>query len=117
MTGAEYLQEINHYSIDNVAVEKIEAIYGSVPDQVKKVVSYSQECVFLDNEIRILSLSEMLEADIDLHQSFVAAKMIPIADCGENTFIVYVGKERVWAKYNIIDECMFKQKKSLSELM
>lgn len=117
MTGTEYLQEISRCSIDKTAVKKTEAVYRSIPDVVKQIVSFSKECVFLNSGIRMLSLSEILEADLDLHVPFAAARVIPVADCGENTFIVYVGKERVWAKFHIIDECMFKRKKSLGELI
>ena len=41
---------------------------------------------------------------------------IPLIDCGENDFIVYHFVDKIWSKFNIIDETVFK-KNSLKELL
>lgn len=43
--------------------------------------------------------------------------MIPVIDCGENDFIVYHTAEGNWSKFNIIEECVFKKRATLGELL
>ena len=43
--------------------------------------------------------------------------MIPLIDCSDNDFIVYHFDSKTWSKFNIIDECVFKEKESLDELL
>ena len=53
----------------------------------------------------------------DLHVSFRDKEIIPLIDCGENDFIVYHFMDKIWSKFNIIDETVFKKKNSLEELL
>ena len=117
MTRKEYLQEINECKINIYQVEKIEKIYGKgLPDIVKQMVSYSEDSIFFDDGWRTLALSEIEDAEQDLHVEFVRQEIIPVVDCGENDFIVYHFVEKIWSKFNIIDETIFKKKCSLEEL-
>ena len=43
--------------------------------------------------------------------------MIPLADCGENDFIVYHFTDGSWSKFNIIDETEFKKRNALDEIL
>lgn len=118
MTRKEYLQACNKCQIDIGKVSEIEKIYKrEIPDTIKQMISQSEESVFFDDDWRTLSLSEIAEADTDLHTAFVEKGMIPVIDCSENDFIVYHFADAIWSKYNIIEECTFKKKSSLEELL
>lgn len=51
-----------------------------------------------------------------MHIAFKDKGIIPLVDCGENDFIVYHFKAKIWSKFNIIDETVF-QKKRFEELL
>ncbi len=118
MTRKEFLQIVEEIKIDEPIVANIENLYGySLPQIIKEMVSYSQDSIFFDDGYRTLSLSEILEAEIDLHVDFVKYAMIPVIDCGDNDFVVYHFEECLWSKFNITDGSIFKRRKSLSELL
>ena len=118
MNRKEFLHIIEKSKIEEETVSKIENQYRhQVPQVIKEIVSYSQDSVFFEDGYRTLSVSEILEASTDLHIDFVNQGMIPIIDCGENDFIVYHFEESLWSKFNIIDECTFKKRTSLTDLL
>lgn len=118
MTKKEYLESVLKSNIDDSKVGKVESLYGrKMPDIIRRIVSNNDEAEFFDDGIRFLSLNEILDAETDLHINFSALGMIPIADCGENDFIVYHFKDHTWSKFNIIDETVFKKKADLLELL
>lgn len=117
MTRKEYLQEIGKCKMNIVRVNEVEKAYGKeLPEVIKRMVSYSEDSVFFDDDWRALSFSEIMEAEQDLHVDFARLEIIPIADCGENDFVVYHFAEKIWSKFNIVDETIFKKKSSLEEL-
>ena len=67
--------------------------------------------------MRILSYKEILNAEYDLHVDFKTKQMIPLADCGDNDFVVYHFDTHEWSKFNIIDEVTFKKRKTLAEVL
>ena len=118
MTRNEYLDQIERKKIDDSKVKKIESIYKSeLSELLKKIVSNSAETEFLDDGIRILSFDEIVDAEKDLHVNFKDLGILPIADCGENDFIVYHFAKDTWSKFNILDEICFKEKNELKELL
>ncbi len=118
MTKSEYIEKISSMKIDDSKVRKVESIYGGgLPEVVKKIVSNNEEAEFFDDGVRIMSFDEILDAEKDLHIEFHSKGLIPLADCGENDFIVYHLKDKIWSKFNIIDETVFKKKNDLSELL
>lgn len=118
MTRKEFLQAVEKSKIDELIVANVENLYGhSLPQIIKEMVSYSQDSIFFDDGYRTLSLSEILEAETDLHVDFIKYSMIPIIDCGDNDFIVYRFKDCLWSKFNITDGSVFKKRKSLFELL
>lgn len=118
MTREEYLQVIGKCKINNSKVNEIENIYGKeIPDIIQRMISYSDDSIFFDDDWRTLSFSEIAEADSDLHTAFIEKGFIPIVDCGENDFIIYHFADGIWSKYNIIEECIFKKKHLLEELL
>lgn len=118
MTKKEYIQQLASVKINMEKVSKVANIYGKdLPEAVQEIVSASEESIFFDDNSRILAFDEILDAEQDLHVDFKAKGMIPLADCGENDFIVYNIGEKNWSKFNIVDEVSFKKKESLEELL
>lgn len=119
MTGIEYLSTINELEkIDAGMAEAIQKKYGhELPEIIKRIISFSKETVFLENDTRILSASEIIQAEEELHVKFSALQLIPLVDCGDNNFIVYHFSDGSWSKFNLNDESIFKQHKSLEELL
>ena len=118
MTRKEYIVAISKCDIDSDIISQIESVYGcSLPVAIKRMLSCSGESVFFDDGYRTLSVAEILDAEKDLHVDFGALRMIPVIDCGENDFIVYHTAEGNWSKFNIIEECVFKKRATLGELL
>lgn len=118
MTRKEYLLELRKCSIKIEVASKVESVYGrSLPEEIKKMVSYSEDSIFFDDDYRTLSISEIIDAETDLHIDFAKRGLIPVIDCGENDFIVFNFESESWSKFNIVDESAFKKRDSLSDLL
>lgn len=118
MTKKEYIESLAGMEIDDVKAKKIEKIYGAtLPDSVKKIISSVDNTIFFDDDYRMLSLSEIEDAEKDLHVEFRKKSIIPLVDCGENDFIVYHFNDKFWSKFNIIDETVFKKRNTIEELL
>ena len=118
MTGTEYLNSIMSITPDDAIISRIDSLYShNLPDIIYKIISNGNESIFLDDDIRMLSYEEIKDATHDLHVDFKAKGLIPIADCGENNFIVYSFIEKTWSKFNIVDEVLFKKKNNIDELL
>ena len=101
MEKKEYLLKVRQAEIDSEKVEKVTKLYGAeMPDIIQRIVSYGQEAVFFDDGVRVLAYEEIIDAE-----------------CGENDFIVYHFNDNIWSKFNIVDESVFKKKKSIEELL
>lgn len=118
MKKTEYLGKIMTMKIDDAKVKKIESVYGNnLPDLLKRIVSNNSEAEFFDDDTRVMSFDEILDAENDLHVAFHLKGMIPVMDCGENDFIVYHFSDNSWSKFNIVDETMFRKGSSIEELL
>ena len=118
MTKAEFIKSINEASIDNSKEKKIEDLYAdNLPEVIKRIISCNDSSIFLDDEIRILSFTEIIDAEKDLHVDFHSIGVIPMVDCGDNDFIVYDYNNSTWAKFNIVDKTIFKKRATLEELL
>lgn len=117
MNTKEFFLGLNDVQVNSSLVDSIENLYGCViPDIIRKAVSLTTETIFFDDNTRLMSNSEILEAEKDLHVEFVKKGILPFIDCGDNDFIVYHFTKNKWSKYNIIDDVSFKIKDSLLEL-
>lgn len=117
MRKKEYLEEILKANINNDKVVRIQNLYGAeLPEIIKRIISNSDESQFFDDDTRILSDAEILDAKQDLHIDFKSKGIIPIADCNENNFIVYHFNDNIWSKFNIVDESVYNKKESFSDL-
>ena len=118
MTKKDYLDKVIGYNYDEKKLKIIHEMYSDqLPEILEKIISNSDEAVFFDDGTRILSYSEILDAEKDLHIEFKDKGLIPISDCGDNDFIVYDFINKIWAKFNIADEILFKKRSSLDELL
>ena len=118
MNGKEYLDELERVKEDVEMIEKVENTYKvSLPKELRKIVSNANETVFLDGEKRILSIDEIQNADEELHVGFIDKSLLPIADFCENNFLVFQISKNKWAKYNIIDNTIFKERDTIDELL
>lgn len=66
---------------------------------------------------RLMSLSEITHAESDLHVAFSKKGLIPFFDRGDNNFIVFVPAVSQWGMFNINDEILWHQGRSLTELL
>lgn len=118
MTRKDYLSAVAQSEVNEASIKKIQNQYGKTfPVYVQKVISFSVDSIFFDDGYRTLSLTEIINADRDLHVDFTGRKIIPVIDCGDNDFIIYHIQTNSWSKFNIVDELSFKEKSSLSELL
>ncbi len=113
-----YFDHLTKVKIDNKNVNKIQNLYGvKLPDIIKRLLSSNKSTIFFEDGTRILALVEILDAEKDLHIEFKNKGLIPLADCGDNDFIVYDFKKNKYSIFNIIDEVSFKQRSALKELL
>lgn len=118
MTRKEYLAKLETAPVRDEAVGCVEAAYGcTLPPAARRMVSFSRESVFFDDGFRTLSLSEVLDAQADLQVDFRALGLVPLADCGDNDFIVCHVRDGGWSKFNIADELVFKKRPRLEDLL
>ncbi len=117
MTVKEYLEQLSAFEINRKKVSKIEKAYtAELPELVQKMISNCEKPVFL-GEYRVLSFAEIFDAEDDLGIAFADKGIIPLVDCGDNDFIVYNFQTAKWSLFNIVDECAFKVKATIQELM
>ena len=118
MTIGEYIRLTAESKINEDMVSAAEQVYKTkLPDNIKKFISSSNEGRFLDDNFRALAFSEIIDAENDMHVDFVGKKLIPLFDCFDNDFIVYEFSSSYWAKFNIVDECLFKIKQNIEEVI
>lgn len=65
----------------------------------------------MDDGVRILAFKEILNAKEELHVDFKADGIIPVADCGENDFIVYHLKKHSGLNLTLLMRYLLRKKK------
>lgn len=99
-------------------LKRIAELYShQLPEIVIDLLSKDEKGYFLENDNRVLSCDEIIDAEKDLQVDFVKKGIIPIIDCGDNDFIVFILQTNKWAMYNIVDEVLFKKRDSLEDLI
>ena len=118
MTRKEYFDRLESVAVDKEKVGIVNELYGTeLPEILQKIVSTADEPGFLGDGLRILSFDEVINAESYLHVDFKGKKVIPVADCGENDFVVYHFDDSTWSKFNITDEIVFKIRTSITDLV
>lgn len=118
MNKVEYLSNIENCPINKDRISCMMKIYNvEFSDTLARIISYADSADFIDDERRVLTFEEIVDAGEQLGVDFVSLGMIPIIDAYDNDYIVYVFGEAVWAKFNTIDQVTFKKKNTLQELI
>lgn len=118
MTTDEFIRYISSKNIDDDKVDQIKEVYGTdLSELVKSIISSSDENIFLDTGVRLLSYQEILSAEKELGVEFKSKGIIPLFDCNDNDFIVYHYNDDTWSKFNIVDETIFKKADNLTDLI
>lgn len=118
MTTDEFIRYISSKNIDDDKVDQIKEVYGAdLSELVKSIISSSDENIFLDTGVRLLSYQEILSAEKELGVEFKSKGIIPLFDCNDNDFIVYHYNDDTWSKFNIVDETIFKKADNLTDLI
>lgn len=118
MTKQEYLERVKQYPENAERVKLISDIYGTeINGIIAKIVSFSDNADFIDEERRAFSFKEILNASKEYEKDFKALGIIPVIDAYDNELIVYIIAEKTWAKYSLSDEVIFKKRDSLEKLL
>ena len=118
MNKIEYYKAATEFEINKDRTETISKIYNeSLPVELQHIVSYAGVVDFFDEERRAISYEEMKDPAYQMEFDFVKKGYLPVVDVYDNTFIVYVFKYRHWAKYNSVDDMIYKEGQSLDELL
>ncbi len=118
MNKNEYLEMIDKTEIKDEKVNAIEQKYDrKLPEELKRIVSFMSETLFLDKGGRIISFNELVNAEDIFQVDVVGLGIVPVADIGDNDFIVFLLEKSEWARFNIVDECIFGEKKSFDEML
>lgn len=117
VTKKEFLKTVAGTKINSDFLSKIEQTYGCLTSStVQQLVSIQKEALFFD-DFRLLSNDEIINATEELHVDFITRNILPLIDCGDNDFIVFHIKTNKWSRFNIVDECSFKERNSLEEVL
>jgi len=118
MNKSEYISTVENYDINHQKVEQIEAIYKTkVSGFLAKAISFADNSIFIEDEKRVLAFSEIIQLDKDYENTFTTNGLIPIIDCYDGVFIVFIVSESMWAKYSTSDMSIFKKRPIISELI
>ena len=109
---------VTETEIDKEKVDKVQALYeDQFPEFVQRFISFVGTTIFLDNDYRLLSYEEILNAEKELHVDFGNKQILPLIDCGENDFISYGTHEDIWFTYNIVEDVKFRVRDNLEDLL
>lgn len=117
MNRRDFLDSLKSISVSADVKSQVSAVYNNVPEIILRILTqYPSPELFDENESRTLSLDEILHAEEDNDVPFKSKNIIPIADVGDNDFIVYSGTKDTWCMYNILDETIFNEDNSFESL-
>jgi hypothetical protein len=112
------LSNLSDITIDNDFVLRLEKMYDTtLPEDIKRVISINKDTMPYDDFslLRGLSHAEIEEASGDMAVDFIENGLLPVFDVGDNDYIVFDIREKVWYRYNIVDEVKFCKVFSLLE--
>jgi hypothetical protein len=120
MKFTEQYKNLNNVPVNVQFTAQTENIYkASLSDEVKKILSLSEETMLYDDKplLRKLSSAEIIEANEDLEVDFIGQSLLPVFDMGDNDFVVFDFAENRWCLFNIVDEIKFKEEEDLLLVM
>jgi len=112
-----YLKISKNKKIDEELVKLVEKTYNTkITDESVKCLISKKKASFYEN-YKVLSNSEIINANKDLKMDFIGKRILPLIDCSDNDFIVYNLNNKKWSMFNIVDGVSFKVRNSLNELL
>ena len=116
MSIDEFIMKTEQTVINSEIVKNIEEKYDTILDDfVSKLVSVDKGSIFVENNVRRLSLYEILNSDDEYGTKFTSEHIIPLFDLSDNDFLGYDYLEKDWKIYNIIDKSIFDTKPQLKD--
>ena len=118
MTKEEYLDQVKVTKINEERVSEISTMYNNkIEGLVAKIISYADSVDFFDEERRALSYLEIKNAKKILDYDCIRDGVIPVIDSYDNTYIVYILYENMWAKYSLSDKILYKKRDALEKVL
>lgn len=118
MTVEEYLSSVKKCEIDETRkILFTKKFKKDINSFAMKMISYAKESVFVNEERRVLAYDEIVDFDLEYDFELEEYGIIPLIDCYDNDYIVYLVNEDKWAKFNTSDKCIFKKKNTVEELI
>lgn len=116
MKKQDFINKLIEMKINDKIVELVEKKYlCKLNDEVKRVLSFEDINFSINDESRLLSSDDILNADKKYDYEFTKKHLIPLMDCSDNDLLVYDVEKKQYSKFNIVDKLLFKDKKSISE--
>ena len=113
----DFFEDVKNANIDYQKVKNVEMKYDATLSKIGKgIISIAEESLFI-GDYRVISYSEIMNAEEDLHVCFSEAGLIPFVDCMDNDFIVYDFRNKVWTMFNIVEKCKFGISGELEQIM
>jgi hypothetical protein len=119
MTINDFMAQLKTGKADISVFKQIEARYKATEtDAPVLIFSFLKDGVFLNDRkfLRLLSLDESIKATEELHVDFINLNIIPIFDIMDNDFICYDFNNKIWCKFNIIDEVRYDESMQLETM-
>ena len=120
MTKQEFSDAIQTIATNTSLVGAVERKYNvSLPENVGKVLSILPHGGFLDgNDLcRVMSSSEIVSANENLHTDFVSMKLLPMLDLGDNVFVVFDFNRQEFGRFSLNDELVYKRSATINEIL
>ncbi len=118
MDKKEYYKNVMSCDVDDNKVEAISRIYNAeISDELKHFISYADKVDFFDDERRALRYAEIENPADVMEIDFVGMGYVPIVDAYDNSYIVYILKDSIWARYNSIDDMVYVEGQNIEDLL
>lgn len=118
MEKLDFLSKCKEVKLDNQRIREIESFYGvSIPDYVRKHVSYVSDPIFIDEtDVKIMYYEEILANGL-VDFDFRGLKMIPLIDKGDLDYIVYNFEKGNYQVFNLSDEDYYLESNQIEKLL
>lgn len=116
MQAIDFLKQAAQAEKNPETVAQLENLYGEpITGLARNIFSWVNIELFFEDRYfaKLLSMQEILDASDDMNVDFLAQKIIPLIDTGDNDYISYRVAEGDWCRYNIVDELTYDIKTNI----
>ncbi len=118
MNKREYINAAMACAINEDRIKQIEELYNAVLDyNVSKVISYADTVDFFDEERRALSFDEIINAKSEIDADVVSNGILPLIDAYDCTYVVYLVRDKKWARFSSVDATVYMIKDELEDVL